>query len=201
MFSHLLEGWGAACVSGWIAWCWWSLLHGNCCCSVSCWEYNLSREKVKHIYLCLRLESSLVNWNVCVVASDLNFSWQKLSDTYIMYICLNTWDIILNMICMNLIVGKNISNSCFYVLLPSLLWLVFYIVYTRSFSARHTGLSDPFFFAFFAPFLSLHPMYFTCRVEYGHQGVGVVSQQLYTSLTSLQMGQTEDCMGWTMHLN
>jgi hypothetical protein len=63
------------------------------------------------------------------------------------------------------------------------------------------AFSDPFFFAFFAPFLSLHPMYFTCRVEYGHQGVGVVSQQLYTSLTSLQMGQTEDCMGWTMHLN
>ncbi|XP_062200994.1 branched-chain amino acid aminotransferase 2, chloroplastic-like isoform X2 [Phragmites australis] len=39
------------------------------------------------------------------------------------------------------------------------------------------------------------------RVEYGHQGVGVVSQQLYTSLTSLQMGQTEDCMGWTVQLN
>lgn len=39
------------------------------------------------------------------------------------------------------------------------------------------------------------------RVEYGHQGVGVVSQQLYTSLTSLQMGQTEDWMGWTMQLN
>ncbi|CAL4932156.1 unnamed protein product [Urochloa decumbens] len=39
------------------------------------------------------------------------------------------------------------------------------------------------------------------RVEYGHQSVGVVSQQLYTSLTSLQMGQTEDWMGWTMQLN
>ncbi|RLN41536.1 branched-chain-amino-acid aminotransferase 5, chloroplastic-like [Panicum miliaceum] len=39
------------------------------------------------------------------------------------------------------------------------------------------------------------------RVEYGHQGVGVVSQLLYTSLTSLQMGQTEDWMGWTMQLN
>jgi hypothetical protein len=103
---------------------------------------------------------------------------------------------------MNLIVGKHISNSCFYVLLPSLLWLVFYIVYTRSFSARHTGLSDPFFFAFFAPFFCHYIQCISpCRVEYGHQGVGVVSQQLYTSLTSLQMGQTEDCMGWTMHLN
>uniref|UniRef100_A0ACD5WSX6 Uncharacterized protein n=1 Tax=Avena sativa TaxID=4498 RepID=A0ACD5WSX6_AVESA len=40
------------------------------------------------------------------------------------------------------------------------------------------------------------------RVEYdGNQGVGVVSQQLYTSLTSLQMGHTEDQMGWTMQLN
>nr|CAB3500213.1 unnamed protein product [Digitaria exilis] len=39
------------------------------------------------------------------------------------------------------------------------------------------------------------------RVEYGHQGVGVVAQQLYTSLTSLQMGKTEDWMGWTVQLN
>uniref|UniRef100_J3LJ22 Branched-chain-amino-acid aminotransferase n=2 Tax=Oryza brachyantha TaxID=4533 RepID=J3LJ22_ORYBR len=39
------------------------------------------------------------------------------------------------------------------------------------------------------------------RVEYGNQGVGVVSQQLYTSLTSLQMGHVEDCMGWTVELN
>ncbi|KAM3262546.1 hypothetical protein ACQJBY_052958 [Aegilops geniculata] len=40
------------------------------------------------------------------------------------------------------------------------------------------------------------------RVEYdGNQGVGVVSQQLYTSLTSLQMGHTEDRMGWTVQLN
>uniref|UniRef100_A0ACD5X567 Uncharacterized protein n=1 Tax=Avena sativa TaxID=4498 RepID=A0ACD5X567_AVESA len=40
------------------------------------------------------------------------------------------------------------------------------------------------------------------RVEYGgNQGVGVVSQQLYTSLTSLQTGHAEDLMGWTMQLN
>uniref|UniRef100_A0A0E0GFW5 Branched-chain-amino-acid aminotransferase n=1 Tax=Oryza nivara TaxID=4536 RepID=A0A0E0GFW5_ORYNI len=39
------------------------------------------------------------------------------------------------------------------------------------------------------------------RVEYGNQGVGVVCQQLYTSLTSLQMGHVDDCMGWTVELN
>lgn len=40
------------------------------------------------------------------------------------------------------------------------------------------------------------------RIEYsGKQGVGAVSQQLYTSLTSLQMGQAEDSMGWTVQLN
>ncbi|KAF8780282.1 hypothetical protein HU200_001959 [Digitaria exilis] len=39
------------------------------------------------------------------------------------------------------------------------------------------------------------------RVEYGNQGVGVVSQQLYKSLTSFQMGLVEDCMGWTVQLN
>ncbi|RLN38866.1 branched-chain-amino-acid aminotransferase 5, chloroplastic-like isoform X2 [Panicum miliaceum] len=39
------------------------------------------------------------------------------------------------------------------------------------------------------------------RVEYGNQGVGVISQQLYKSLTSLQMGLVEDCMGWTVQLN
>ncbi|KAK1695781.1 hypothetical protein QYE76_012478 [Lolium multiflorum] len=40
------------------------------------------------------------------------------------------------------------------------------------------------------------------RIEYaGNQGVGAVSQQLYTSLTSLQMGQEEDSMGWTVQLN
>uniref|UniRef100_A0ACD5TIL2 Uncharacterized protein n=1 Tax=Avena sativa TaxID=4498 RepID=A0ACD5TIL2_AVESA len=40
------------------------------------------------------------------------------------------------------------------------------------------------------------------RIEYaGNHGVGAVSQQLYTSLTSLQMGQVEDSMGWTVQLN
>ncbi|CAL4912120.1 unnamed protein product [Urochloa decumbens] len=39
------------------------------------------------------------------------------------------------------------------------------------------------------------------RVEYGNQGVGVVSQQLSKSLTGLQMGLVEDCMGWTVRLN
>lgn len=46
-----------------------------------------------------------------------------------------------------------------------------------------------------------HPMALVCRVEYGNQGVGVVSQQLYKSLTSLQMGNVEDWMGWTVQLN
>jgi branched-chain amino acid aminotransferase len=40
------------------------------------------------------------------------------------------------------------------------------------------------------------------RVEYdGNHGVGVVSQQLYTSLTGIQMGLIEDRMGWTVQLN
>ncbi|KAL5217848.1 hypothetical protein ABZP36_018532 [Zizania latifolia] len=43
--------------------------------------------------------------------------------------------------------------------------------------------------------------YLENRVEYGNQGIGVVSQQLYTSLTSLQMGDAEDCMGWTVQLD
>ncbi|KAJ1693748.1 hypothetical protein LUZ63_010446 [Rhynchospora breviuscula] len=38
------------------------------------------------------------------------------------------------------------------------------------------------------------------RVEYGNKGVGVVSQELYSSLTSLQMGLVPDTMGWTMQL-
>lgn len=38
------------------------------------------------------------------------------------------------------------------------------------------------------------------RVEYGNKGVGMVSQQLYTALTTLQMGLSEDKMGWTMAL-
>uniref|UniRef100_A0ACD5VBV6 Uncharacterized protein n=1 Tax=Avena sativa TaxID=4498 RepID=A0ACD5VBV6_AVESA len=40
------------------------------------------------------------------------------------------------------------------------------------------------------------------RVEYdGKQRVCDVSKQLYTSLTSLQMGLVDDRMGWTMQLN
>lgn len=39
-----------------------------------------------------------------------------------------------------------------------------------------------------------------CRVEYGNKGVGVVSQELYSSLTSLQMGLAQDTMGWTVQL-
>ncbi|KAF3340256.1 branched-chain-amino-acid aminotransferase 3 [Carex littledalei] len=39
------------------------------------------------------------------------------------------------------------------------------------------------------------------RVEYGNSGVGVVSQQLYSALTSLQMGLAEDHLGWTVQLN
>lgn len=39
------------------------------------------------------------------------------------------------------------------------------------------------------------------RVDYGNKGVGAVSQQLYSALTSLQMGLTEDKKGWTVQLN
>ncbi|KAG6524708.1 hypothetical protein ZIOFF_014643 [Zingiber officinale] len=39
------------------------------------------------------------------------------------------------------------------------------------------------------------------RVEYGNKGVGAVSQELYSELTRLQMGLSEDKMGWTMKLN
>ncbi|KAL6961268.1 Branched-chain-amino-acid aminotransferase, mitochondrial, partial [Sarracenia purpurea var. burkii] len=38
------------------------------------------------------------------------------------------------------------------------------------------------------------------RVSYQNGGVGVVSQQLYAALTGLQMGLTEDKMGWTVEL-
>ncbi|CAI0430605.1 unnamed protein product [Linum tenue] len=37
--------------------------------------------------------------------------------------------------------------------------------------------------------------------KYGGGGVGAVSQKLYTVLTSLQMGLTEDKMNWTLELN
>ncbi|KAK0603267.1 hypothetical protein LWI29_003201 [Acer saccharum] len=39
------------------------------------------------------------------------------------------------------------------------------------------------------------------RVSYGEGGFGAVSQQLYSVLTSLQMGLVEDTMNWTMELN
>ncbi|KAL6339259.1 hypothetical protein AAG906_024410 [Vitis piasezkii] len=38
------------------------------------------------------------------------------------------------------------------------------------------------------------------RVSYQNNGIGVVSQQLYSALTRLQMGLTEDVMNWTMEL-
>ncbi|KAL2551927.1 Branched-chain-amino-acid aminotransferase 5 [Forsythia ovata] len=38
------------------------------------------------------------------------------------------------------------------------------------------------------------------RVTYGSDGVGVVSQKLYSSLTSLQMGLAEDEMNWIVEL-
>ncbi|KAG8373820.1 hypothetical protein BUALT_Bualt11G0064800 [Buddleja alternifolia] len=43
--------------------------------------------------------------------------------------------------------------------------------------------------------------YLNKRVSYGREGVGRVSQQLYTALTSLQMGIAEDKMGWIMEIN
>ncbi|XP_010271199.1 PREDICTED: branched-chain-amino-acid aminotransferase 3, chloroplastic-like [Nelumbo nucifera] len=39
------------------------------------------------------------------------------------------------------------------------------------------------------------------RVSYGKTGVGAVSQQLFSSLTSLQMGLAEDKLGWTVELS
>ncbi|KAL1196449.1 Branched-chain-amino-acid aminotransferase 5 [Cardamine amara subsp. amara] len=39
------------------------------------------------------------------------------------------------------------------------------------------------------------------RVSYGEDGFGPVSKQLYTSLTSLQMGLCEDTMSWTVQLS
>nr|CAD1844762.1 unnamed protein product [Ananas comosus var. bracteatus] len=39
------------------------------------------------------------------------------------------------------------------------------------------------------------------RVAYGNCGVGVVSKQLYSIITSLQMGLVEDTMGWTVRLD
>ncbi|KAL3618908.1 Branched-chain-amino-acid aminotransferase, mitochondrial [Castilleja foliolosa] len=42
--------------------------------------------------------------------------------------------------------------------------------------------------------------YLNKRVSYGNEGVGRVSQQLYSALTSLQMGLTEDKMDWIVEL-
>ncbi|KAM7516411.1 hypothetical protein LguiA_005994 [Lonicera macranthoides] len=42
--------------------------------------------------------------------------------------------------------------------------------------------------------------YLDKRVTYGNSGVGVVSQKLHLALTRLQMGLTEDTMGWTVEL-
>ncbi|GFP96322.1 branched-chain-amino-acid aminotransferase 5 chloroplastic [Phtheirospermum japonicum] len=42
--------------------------------------------------------------------------------------------------------------------------------------------------------------YLNKRVSYGNEGVGRVSQQLYSALTSLQMGLAEDKMGWIIEL-
>ncbi|KAA8515199.1 hypothetical protein F0562_018378 [Nyssa sinensis] len=39
------------------------------------------------------------------------------------------------------------------------------------------------------------------RVSYGNEGIGVVAQQLYSSLTRLQMGLTKDTMDWVVELN
>ncbi|KAK1275899.1 hypothetical protein QJS04_geneDACA015974 [Acorus gramineus] len=39
------------------------------------------------------------------------------------------------------------------------------------------------------------------RVEYQNRGIGVVSQKLYSTLTNLQMGLSEDKLGWTMRLS
>ncbi|CAL9112875.1 unnamed protein product, partial [Musa textilis] len=43
--------------------------------------------------------------------------------------------------------------------------------------------------------------YLERRQVYGNKGLGVVSRQLYSSLTRLQMGLSEDKMGWTMQLD
>ncbi|KAE9458534.1 hypothetical protein C3L33_09562, partial [Rhododendron williamsianum] len=39
------------------------------------------------------------------------------------------------------------------------------------------------------------------RISYRNGGIGVVSQQLYSALTRLQMGLTEDKMDWLLELN
>lgn len=39
-----------------------------------------------------------------------------------------------------------------------------------------------------------------CRVSYGETGLGEVSHQLHLALSNLQMGLTQDIMGWTVIL-
>ena len=38
------------------------------------------------------------------------------------------------------------------------------------------------------------------RITYGNGAPGEVSQELYSALTSIQMGLDEDNMGWTMEV-
>jgi hypothetical protein len=44
-------------------------------------------------------------------------------------------------------------------------------------------------------------LFLLCRVSYGVEGFGAVSQQLYSVLTKLQMGLIEDKMNWTVELS
>jgi branched-chain amino acid aminotransferase len=44
-------------------------------------------------------------------------------------------------------------------------------------------------------------LFLLCRVSYGEEGFGAVSQQLYSVLTKLQMGLIEDKMNWTVELS
>ena len=39
-----------------------------------------------------------------------------------------------------------------------------------------------------------------CRIQYANEGLGKVSQELYETLTSIQMGKSNDFMGWTMKI-
>lgn len=43
-------------------------------------------------------------------------------------------------------------------------------------------------------------VFIICRTSYGSSGVGVVTQQLYTALTRVQMGLAEDSMDWIVKL-
>jgi branched-chain amino acid aminotransferase len=48
--------------------------------------------------------------------------------------------------------------------------------------------------------MALNCNIFFVRVSYRDGGIGVVSQQLYSVLTRLQMGLIEDKMDWTVEL-